>query len=103
MSAHRIRWYGRAGDEWIPRNGMMRGKDWGWDVKCSCGWQTRTGGAIQERIREEIAAHRSDAPRPIWCRTCLEVGSAVEAVTELHGVPVCEWHLYLTNNPRRRS
>jgi hypothetical protein len=35
----------------------MPGKHWGWDAKCQCGWQTRTGGAIQERIKEEIAEH----------------------------------------------
>lgn len=36
----------------------MAGRDWGWDAECSCGWNSRTGGAIQERVREAIADHR---------------------------------------------
>lgn len=58
--AHRIRWFARAGSERIPRRRGMRGRDWGWDAECSCGWATRTGGAIQARIREAIWWHRWD-------------------------------------------
>lgn len=59
MNEHRIRWYARLDGDWIPRNRHMQGGLWGWDAKCSCGWQTRTGGAIQERIRDEVAMHKS--------------------------------------------
>lgn len=60
---HRVRWFGivPGTGERIPRNGSMNGRDWGWDVECSCGWHTRTGGAIQERIRDEIHCHRREA------------------------------------------
>lgn len=49
-AAHRIRWFGISDGERIPRNRHMRDRDWGWDVECSCGWRTRTGGAIAAYI-----------------------------------------------------
>lgn len=57
---HRIRWFGISGGERIPRNRHMRGGDWGWDVECSCGWRTRTGGAIQAYVRGLVWQHRWD-------------------------------------------
>jgi hypothetical protein len=29
-----------------------------WDVKCSCGWETKTGGAIRSCIAEEVFNHK---------------------------------------------
>jgi len=29
-----------------------------WDVKCSCGWETCTGGAIKSYITDEIFKHK---------------------------------------------
>jgi hypothetical protein len=61
---HRIRWFGilpgtePLDERKVPRNRHMNGRDWGWDVECSCGWKTTTGGAIQQRIKEEIEWHR---------------------------------------------
>lgn len=58
---HRIRWYGVvSGDELVPRNRRMNGRDWGWEAKCSCGWESRTGGAIEAEVRRKIADHRWD-------------------------------------------
>lgn len=58
---HVIRWYGILRDgERVPRNGHMKGGDWSWEAVCSCGWESRTGGAIQERIREYVGTHRYD-------------------------------------------
>ena len=62
---HRIRWYGVAVAHdgtrtLIPRNGGMAARDWGWDATCTCGWATRTGGAIAACIRREIEDHRLD-------------------------------------------
>lgn len=76
-SEHVIRWYGvihdvpldapdrddegvisRGPTVLVPRNRFMKGRDWGWEVRCSCGWESHTGGAIQERVREEIARHK---------------------------------------------
>lgn len=60
MRGHTIKWWGvdPASRERIPRNRHMNGRDWGWDATCSCGWDSRTGGAIQERVREAIADHK---------------------------------------------
>ncbi len=57
-AAHRARWFARLEGEWIPRNSIMPGSAWGWDVRCSCGWETRTGGAIEAFIRSELFWHR---------------------------------------------
>lgn len=57
MTEHRIRWFARLDGEWIPRTRQMRGA-WGWDVKCSCGWETRTGGATETSIRRDIWQHK---------------------------------------------
>jgi hypothetical protein len=61
MQAHRIRWFGVVGNLRVPRNRHMAAKDWGWDVECSCGWKSRTGGALHVRIREAIEDHRWEA------------------------------------------
>lgn len=58
MSAeHKIRWFVWAGREKIPHTAMMRGT-WGYDVECSCGWKTHTGGATKRHIQEEIWLHK---------------------------------------------
>lgn len=83
INGHTIRWYGRvpANDEYpdgyVPRTSMMRGRDWGWDVRCSCGWESRTGGAIQERVREMVDDHLGDVAPPCECqhRYSAHVGS----------------------------
>jgi hypothetical protein len=54
---HRITWYVWAGSEKIRRTARMRGA-WGYDVTCSCGWQTRTGGAVKRYITDEIYFHK---------------------------------------------
>ena len=69
---HRIRWYARVTpsdeypDGYLPRGPYMRGRDWGWDARCSCGWRSATGGAIQQRIREAIAEHKWDVENGFW-------------------------------------
>jgi len=46
-----------AGDEKIRHTLNMRG-EWGYDFKCSCGFETKTGGAIYSYIREQIKDHK---------------------------------------------
>ena len=29
-----------------------------WDAKCSCGWETHTGGGIKAWVKEEIEIHK---------------------------------------------
>lgn len=63
MTEHRMRWFARiipcpeAPDGWLPRTAAMRGQ-WGWDARCSCGQETRTGGAVESNIRQYIWEHR---------------------------------------------
>jgi hypothetical protein len=33
----------------------------GWDAVCSCGWETRTGGAIKSYVLSEVEAHKVTA------------------------------------------
>lgn len=56
-TAHRIRWYVYAGGVRIPRTATMRGL-WGYDVECSCGWETRTGGATRGYVEREVWFHK---------------------------------------------
>lgn len=32
----------------------------GWEATCSCGWKTRTGGAIQSYIKREVMWHKME-------------------------------------------
>jgi hypothetical protein len=62
---HIIRWFARfpgTDEDWTPRSaGMsMAANQFGWDVRCSCGWETRTGGAVPRYIRDQIWWHRWD-------------------------------------------
>lgn len=54
---HRITWWVWAGSEKIRRTAKMRGT-WGYDVTCSCGWETRTGGAVRSYIESEVYLHK---------------------------------------------
>jgi hypothetical protein len=65
MTGHRISWFGvvPGSGERVRRNRHMAGGDWGWDVVCSCGWETRTGGATQQSVRDAIYWHRFDVER----------------------------------------
>lgn len=71
MSAttHRIRHYvyGIPGDRstLIPRESTMRGA-WACEAKCSCGWETRTGGAVRSWIDREVADHKFDVEHGFW-------------------------------------
>lgn len=66
MSAHRIRWYVRvppceeAPDGYLRHTASMRGT-WGYDARCSCGWDSRTGGAVRSYVQREIDSHRFEA------------------------------------------
>ena len=66
MREHRARWFVYAGGygtptEKIPHAASMRGHWPGWDVTCSCGWQTNTGGAIKAYVADKLWEHRWSA------------------------------------------
>jgi hypothetical protein len=53
----RISWFVIAGGYKIPYNSTMAGT-WGFDAKCSCGWETRTGGATRASVEAEVQSHK---------------------------------------------
>jgi hypothetical protein len=52
-----IQWFVYAGDEKIRFNSSMRGS-WGFDVVCSCGWESKTGGAVRRSVAEMVQQHK---------------------------------------------
>jgi hypothetical protein len=66
MREHRARWLVWAGPaggprEKIPHTANMRGHWPGWDVACSCGWESCTGGATRSYVASKLDDHRFDA------------------------------------------
>lgn len=57
ITEHRISWFVYAGREKIRHTAGMRGQ-WGYDVECSCGWKTTTGGAIKRYVADQVWAHK---------------------------------------------
>jgi len=61
---HRAAWwvYAEPGNTTtrIRHNAQMRGS-WGYDVTCSCGWASRTGGGLRRYVRELLDLHRYEA------------------------------------------
>jgi len=53
----KIEWFAVLHDGSMMRNsaGFQHNA---WDVKCSCGWETRTGGAIRSCIQTEVYKHK---------------------------------------------
>ena len=60
MAAHRATWFVWAGGQKMRREATMRGT-WGYDVTCSCGWESRTGGATRRSVEDMLWDHRYDA------------------------------------------
>lgn len=60
-AAHRISWWVYAGGERVRHTATMRGHWPGWDATCSCGWDSRTGGAVRGSIRHEVWMHKWQA------------------------------------------
>lgn len=57
---HKISFWATPGDgSRIRRNSSMPNSGWGWDATCSCGWDSKTGGAIMARVDEAVAAHKN--------------------------------------------
>lgn len=58
--AHKITWWVYAADERIRRTASMRGT-WGYDATCSCGWDSRTGGAVRSDVEHKVWFHKVTA------------------------------------------
>lgn len=65
--AHRATWWVYTGAsvkgrrERIRRQATMRGPWPGYDVTCSCGWESRTGGATRRSVEDLLWDHRYSA------------------------------------------
>lgn len=57
MVEHKITWWVYAGAARIRRTASMRGS-WGFDATCSCGWDSKTGGALERYVRGEVEFHK---------------------------------------------
>lgn len=60
--AHKASWYvicwdGQGNREKLRHSAGMRGL-WGHDVTCSCGWESRTGGATRRTVEDALWDHR---------------------------------------------
>lgn len=62
--AHKIRWFVYTGEiidgvrQRIPQVSTMRGFWPGYDVECSCGWATSTGGGVRRYVAELVEDHK---------------------------------------------
>ena len=56
---HRATWWVYAGSERVRYQATMRGQ-WGYDVTCSCGWDSRTGGGTRRYVTDKLEDHRLD-------------------------------------------
>lgn len=70
---HNVRWWvytgGRNADgtmERIRRTSMMRGMWPGYDVECTCGWHTVTGGAVRKYIEDQVWLHKFQVENGTW-------------------------------------
>ncbi|MEQ7008364.1 hypothetical protein ABN028_19505 [Actinopolymorpha sp. B17G11] len=63
LKAHRATWWVYVFDNdgrrtRIRKEARMRGSWPGYDVTCSCGWESRTGGATRRSVEDELWLHR---------------------------------------------
>jgi hypothetical protein len=57
---HRIRRfvYLEPGGELVPWQASMRGSWPGYEAKCSCGWESHTGGAVRSYVETLVVDHK---------------------------------------------
>jgi hypothetical protein len=60
MRAHKASWYVYVDGRRMPRVATMRGR-WDYDVVCSCGWDSGTGGGLKRYVEDKLWNHRWDA------------------------------------------
>jgi hypothetical protein len=52
-----IKWFVYAGGQKMRHEASMRGQ-WGYDAQCSCGWETKTGGATYRSVLDDVISHK---------------------------------------------
>jgi hypothetical protein len=55
---HKIKWFVVVNGQRAPRVSTMRGQ-WAYDATCSCGWDSRTGGALLRYVRDQVWLHKT--------------------------------------------
>ena len=60
-----IKWFVYSMGEKFPKQSNMSGFN-AFDAACSCGWESRTGGAIFRCVKEEVELHKSIAHNYEW-------------------------------------
>jgi hypothetical protein len=89
LKAHRATWFVWAGGVKMRRTAKMMGS-WGYDVTCSCGWESRTGGATRTCVEDALFDHRHGAQAAAGVRTFFACpGSACLAAA---GEPCKDWY-----------
>ena len=53
-----IKWFVYNGSEKMRYTGGISFR--AWDASCSCGWESKTGGAIRTRVVEEVRVHKRE-------------------------------------------
>ena len=53
-----IKWFVYSMGHKLPRTASMRGSWDGYDVACSCGWESKTGGAIKSCVTDLMEKHK---------------------------------------------
>jgi hypothetical protein len=64
---HSIRHFVYAGGVQIPRESTMRG-EWPCDAKCSCGWESRTGGGTPSYVAQMVREHKWDVAHGFYVK-----------------------------------
>ena len=64
-AAHRISWWAYAWTyegctERLPAKSYLLAREgWrAWDASCSCGWESRSGGAIRASVARDVRKHK---------------------------------------------
>lgn len=55
---HAIRWWAVFASERVRRTSTMKDNDYVWDATCSCGWDSRTGGATMGHVDQLVQEHK---------------------------------------------
>lgn len=58
-AGHRIAWFVYLDGARVRYSTNMGGDLPAWDLTCSCGWDTKTGGATKGAVRKMMAAHKA--------------------------------------------
>jgi len=78
-----IKWFVYAMGEKFPKQSGMSGFN-AFDATCSCGWESRTGGAIYRCVKEEVELHKSIKHNYEWESTYTK--SYIEKLEAKYGI-----------------